>query len=321
MLVVTNGSGAGALVSKVLPDATVLAWNDVLHDGPVPTTNLQQLVNIRADFIADSGLAPVDEVRSEFRERNRVIGAFEKFDEVCLFFEHDLYDQLQLAEILHFLSDNDHGTTALTSAVDSVYIGEQTPETVAALLAARQPLAKKELKAGSDFWQTFTSDSHQRLLSMDFDEMPFLRAASRRLVEEYPSTLNGLGRSRQQILECLESGPLDPLTLFKRCSEKEEARYLGDASFWNYLMELERCANPLVTVSPDQFHLPGHTGSFRQQTISLSETGKRVLADKMDNIDLNGCDQWIGGVHITTDSCPRWNPLSEHLVVPGIDKV
>ena len=186
MLVITNGSSAGRLVSIVHPKATVLTWDDVLHDGPVPYSNVNELQAVRTGFLADSGFGNVDEIAESFRKRNDLLGRYREFDEVCLFFEHDLYDQLQLAELLHYFASEPVSQTSLTMSVQAVYIGEQSPEPVAELLEDRHPVTDNALTDGSVFWRSFTSGDHAGLESFGSEELQFLEDAARRLLQEYP---------------------------------------------------------------------------------------------------------------------------------------
>ena len=94
----------------------------------------------------------------------------------------------------------------------------------------------------------------------------------------------------------------------------EEARYLGDASFWKYVIELERCANPLLQISPNGFSLPGVSPDFKKQQISLTDTGHMVLAGELDHVNINSVDRWIGGVHLTMDNCARWDDDAGQLI-------
>ncbi len=55
-LIITNGDSAGALLRRAIPDAEVLPWRDVLHEGPVPfTDSLADLTDIRANYLARDG--------------------------------------------------------------------------------------------------------------------------------------------------------------------------------------------------------------------------------------------------------------------------
>ena len=101
MLIITNGSSAVAAMERAGIVGEKLPWEDVLHDGPIPAgLDLEALSTVRARFIADRGWGAFDEMRSDFRRRDGRLRASHDDDEVVLWFEHDLYDQLQLLQLL-----------------------------------------------------------------------------------------------------------------------------------------------------------------------------------------------------------------------------
>src|SRR5205807_2431465 len=95
MLHITNGdSVAGTLRHTGLPGA-IVAWKDILHEGPTPAgLSLGQMSQLRAQFLADCALGPYEEVLADFRSRDTTLAQFAAHQEVILWFEHDLYDQL-----------------------------------------------------------------------------------------------------------------------------------------------------------------------------------------------------------------------------------
>src|SRR5690606_18340230 len=106
-LIITNGDVAGELLRKSIAKTEVLPWRDVLHDGPVPVTeDHEELSELRADYLADRGWGDHDTLRDNFRARDRGLANNEIFENVSLWFEHDLYDQLQLIQILDWFREN-----------------------------------------------------------------------------------------------------------------------------------------------------------------------------------------------------------------------
>jgi hypothetical protein len=50
-----------------------LSWLDVLHDGPVPEgLSLEELSEVRADFIADCDWAVLEKAKNAFQKRDIV---------------------------------------------------------------------------------------------------------------------------------------------------------------------------------------------------------------------------------------------------------
>ena len=103
-LIITNGDSAGALLRQAMPGVEVLPWRDVLHEGPVPVTDsLADLTDIRANYLARDG-GDLDQTRTILQARDRGLARSTSFDRIVLWFEHDLYGQLQLLQVLDWFS-------------------------------------------------------------------------------------------------------------------------------------------------------------------------------------------------------------------------
>jgi len=97
MLFVTNGDMAAVRIRRLGVAEEILSWGDVLHEGPVPSQlSSEELRALRSRFIAEQGWGDFDEVMGDFVSRDSTLDGFHDHEEVVLWFEHDLYDQLQL---------------------------------------------------------------------------------------------------------------------------------------------------------------------------------------------------------------------------------
>src|SRR6476469_7115766 len=98
---VTNGDSAAAELARTSLGGSVLAWRDVLNEGPVPRGSRAAFVAARAAFLASAGQGPAEALAASFRARDdELVGALRAGRAVALWFEHDLYDQLQLLDVL-----------------------------------------------------------------------------------------------------------------------------------------------------------------------------------------------------------------------------
>ena len=88
---VTNGDSTVAGLRPLVGDA--LPWRDVLHEGPVPAVGEAELRRVRAAFLGAERALP------ELAARDAAFAAH-RDGRYVLWFEADLYDQLQLAQIL-----------------------------------------------------------------------------------------------------------------------------------------------------------------------------------------------------------------------------
>lgn len=73
-------------------------------------------------------------------------------------------------------------------------------------------------------------------------------------------------------------------------------------------------AHPLLRCS-QEFSGKIDTWHFNSSMLTLTDTGRRVLAGKADQIALNGIDRWIGGVHLQGNRLRwRWDERAQRIV-------
>jgi hypothetical protein len=277
MLHITNGDSAVFQI-EAAGFAPVLPWRDVLHEGPVPAgLLLEQMSDQRAGFIATWSGEPYDEVRRSFAERDRSLMEAQR---LALWFEHDLYDQLQLIQILSAAP-----AVEIELICTDEYLGPASPQRISELWELRQPVDDAQRDLAKRAWEAFTAPDRgplDRLLKEDLSALPFLAPALVRHLQEFPADLDGLGRNERQILRAIEGGARTFHDLFKKTQTMEEAIYMGDSALELYVQRLISCRTPLITSEP----------------YSLTEAGRRVLSGQADHCTLNGVDRWIGGVHV-----------------------
>jgi hypothetical protein len=239
LLHVTNGDCALAVLSRAV-SGSFLPWRDVLHEGPVRAgLALEALSAERARFIADAGWASHEEASRAFRERDAAFREAGRHDEIVLWFEHDLYDQLQLIQVLDGLAELRGPPISLVCEAE--YLGTMTPERAAELFSLRTPLTRRHFQEAKAAWAAFRSSSPYDLENLNIRALPFLSAALRRHLEEFPWTTDGLSRLERSIAEALKDGPLPFDELFQRV--KEEPRFLGDTVLAWHLERLQRNAH------------------------------------------------------------------------------
>ena len=126
MLHITNGDCAAELIRACGIGGDVLPWRDVLHEGPVPAgLELRELSLLRASYIAEQGWGELAQVQDRFHERDRTLADLVRHEEVVLWFEHDLYDQLQLLQLLDWLGAADRSGTCISLICINRYPGVQ----------------------------------------------------------------------------------------------------------------------------------------------------------------------------------------------------
>jgi hypothetical protein len=232
---VTNGDSTAATLRETSLGGDVLAWRDALHDGPLGGREE------RARFLSDCGFARYDEVLADLERRDRVLAdALGEDIHVVLWFEHDLYDQLQLLQILDRVASTDN--VELIN-VDS-YLGTLAPEELEALWPIRRPVTDEQVGLARRAWAAVRMGELEPLLADDLAPFPFLKAALERLRDDRPAS--GLPRSDRQLLELLVERPRTRPELFRANQDLEEAQFAGDVWVWRRLDLLAGREPPLV---------------------------------------------------------------------------
>ena len=190
VLHVTNGDSAGGTIRRTAVGGATISWNDVLHEGPVPDVPREELRRVRAKFMSACGWGKATEIAADFERRDRHLElALAARRPVVLWFEHDLYDQLQLLEILSLVDEPESVELIVVGEFaghpDFRGLGELTADELETLWPARQPATAEQLELARRAWDAFRSPELQPLAG-DTSALPFLAAAWRRLLEELP---------------------------------------------------------------------------------------------------------------------------------------
>ena len=274
------------------------------HEGPVPAGfSLEELSRIRGSYVATrSGAKPI-KVLHDFQERDALVRRAGEFEEVVLWFEHDLYDQLQILQILTVLEELNLEPGRVQMVQSDEYLGSMTADEIEALYPKRRTVTAAGYAAARRAWERFTSAEPAALAEAartDTPALPFLRAAFARLCEEYPWQGDGLSRSQRHALQAAAQGAARNDELFRRAQAREEAPFLGDTMFYAILADL--CAPP--------WPLLEDSGGFLIPTA----LGRRVLGGDADWVETAGIDRWIGGVHLNGDVPARYDEVTATLV-------
>lgn len=294
---VTNGDAVVYLFKKAGILGTHLPWRDVLHEGPVPgDLSLEQCSHIRGTYLASRGHGSPIKVLHDFQTRDATIRKAKDFSEVVLWFEHDLYDQLQILQILHVLHGMELEPGSVSLVQSDSYLGSMTAEEIVTLHPKRRTVTRAMFERASLLWKNFCSPDTAALLadaSSEHAGFPHMRSGLHRLCEEYPWLTDGLSRSHRQALQSVAQGPARNDELFRRAQAREEAPFLGDTAFYAILDDLRNSHAPLIE---------GDEGMAMPTAL-----GRRILGGDADWLEEATADRWIGGVHLSGARTPRWD--------------
>lgn len=276
-----------------------LVWADPLCQGPLRLGPRDDWRDQRADFIALQSGQPLETITAALSAEDAALDTLDA-DELCLWFEHDLYDQ---AILLHLVARLGRLTRPLSLVCLGAWPGvprfrglvQIPPEGLRAAFAERTRLGATHVEAAERAWAVMTGENPLAVhaVATDGSLAPFDFAAEAlvRWLEELPSAEDGLGRMERQALETLAAGPLPFPTLFGRVADQEARPWIGDTMLRGQLWRLALETVPLVLLNGERW--------------TLTAEGEAVLRGELHRVALNGVTLEQGGLRLTGRN-PSW---------------
>lgn len=301
---VANGSCTTRLIEAAGLPGTTSLWADPLHDGPVPGDLADgDLLEVRARHLGGGASAAVDPL-NDLRRWRDAIAAHDRYDELVLWYEHDLFDQLNLVQVLPWIRERlpSEATVSLVCVgtfrhhPDFKGLGELTPAEIAELFGARERVRHAQYALAAHAWDGFRAAAPEALDDLrrgDTEALPYLAPAITRLLEEYPWTRDGLSRSERRLLALAAPGPTTLATLLPHMTEPGDVLHVTDSHLADLADTLAR-TSPALLVADAMDDADGPL----DRLVALTAAGDDVLAGRRDRVRLCGVDRWIGGVHL-----------------------
>ena len=310
---ITNGDSAAGTLGEAGIEGKIIPWRDVLHEGPVDSSlTLEELSEQRARFIAERRWDDFAHVSGDFAERDRMIRHLDYFDEIVLWFEDDLYDQLQLIQLLDFLSRSSARQKTISLIQVDGYIPPLSAARLKELDSKRPRVTPEQFALAQRAWKAFGSNDPtaiSRLLAENTSALPYLAGALRRHLEEFPAVGNGLSRSEREALTAIDEGHATPVAAFLEVAKKQESIFLGDIVFYWFLERLSGSRKTALLTwkngSPVVAPTPKTARSFVKGELKLTTLGYKVLGGDTDWQTINTEARWLGGVEVRPGE-PGW---------------
>ena len=320
-LLITDGDQTADLLAAAGSRAIILPWRDVLHDGPLPALDTLEAVSaVRAEHLAARFGLDSETSAATFAERDAVMRRHAEFDRIELWFEHDLYDQLQLIQVLDFFAREERTKGIVLVQADS-FFAQERPDTVMRFAIDGVRVSPALLQTASAIWSELTAPTPEpiaRRASKPIKGFPFLQAALSRFLEELPQPGTGLNRTEMRLLDAVGMDELPPAALFRQAREAEDAPFMGTWPFYAVIDSLAFCDFPLIS----GLHAPySHANSevhaeYVMAPLSLTDMGEDILSGAQDHVATNGIDRWWGGTELKGFSAWRFDRRSQTLLEP-----
>ena len=270
------------------------------------TATREEFIRIRAKYLSSDNNLHYEQVLQHLTQVFEGLEAACEYEAVYLWFEHDSHDQLMIASLLDFFSDPNKRPDTLKMINITHYpgvkifngIGQLPPEAMRILWLQFEEVSPAQYRIGKQAWAAIRSSTPKALedlIATGTPEMPTLAIALGRHLKQIPSKRNGLNLTENLTLQILaEKGSMNAARLFGWYSNHyEPLTFMGDSGYWHVLEDLSQVTHPAIRLDKQ-----GEKPNTWQ--VELTDVGHDLLRNKLDWLELNNVDRWVGGIHIDT---------------------
>ena len=231
-------------------EGDTFVWKDVLSDGPVhPEFNSKAFWEQRDQFMTATFQLKAGQYGQEVTKPfKKVADQLDQYQEVVLWFEYDLFCQINMIALIHWLSKLDSDLAISLVCVgkiddsDNLYgLGEIAPEKYPEFYEKRLKLGTREFTFASDVYETYCSDQPEDLYTfilMPFPDFPYLADALESHFKRFPNMATGFTEIEQKMVDLIKSGITDHRKLIGNMLRWQLYYGFGDLQYFQILERL-----------------------------------------------------------------------------------
>lgn len=289
LLHITNGDHFTEKLKSLKLKGDIITWREMLCEGQTLTTvGSESFWKTRFEFLNKNYKVSKSWFVEKTLKEYRSLCNHKQQDEIVLWFEYDLFCQINMIAVLSWLKT--HRKYANISLVcsgkeddsDTMYaLNQLSDEQLLGLYQNKIELTQDDIEYADYVWQLYCSDNPIRLENLsDYSEFQFdyLSGAIHAHLQRFPSIKNGLNDMENTILRlAMEKKPKDRKGFLSDILQNQGFLGFGDSQYERALGRLK----PLFS-------------SFKP--VRLTKKGKEILDNKTSYYScLRDNDVYLGG--------------------------
>ena len=206
---ILNGDATNFKFQQTGLPGDVIVWREVLSEGPADK------IETYHDFFYNRSKWIRSTYNTDFTDYNqKVIYEFNKikncvrYDEVILWFEYDLFCQINLIFLLDYLNKRKLTNTVISLICPASHqnhpdfrgIGQLTPQELSGLIFDKVALTQDDLNLASTAWLAYSKGEKaniEEVLNFDFGQLDKLKPALQAHLDRFPDEETGLNFGKQ----------------------------------------------------------------------------------------------------------------------------
>ncbi len=212
ILHITNGSSLTNYLKELDVEGEFLSWEEMLCEGPtVAGIDSNDFFNIRKTFLNEVYNIEIDE--QEYRKELGKLNNSEKFTEINLWFEYDLFCHINLIAVISLLHQREIDLPLYLVCSGRVEgektlkgLAELNPEQLIDHYQNKIFLNKDDIDMAIALWRTYCGKDHNifKPYIVKSSSFPYMSNCLKAHLNRFPDSKNGLNTLEKNILEIVK---------------------------------------------------------------------------------------------------------------------
>lgn len=296
---ILNGDAITGAMDQAGITGERMVWREMLSDGPsIVEMGTPQFFALRMQFFMEEYEVSAEKYQElTISEFEKLDAAFDSTEEFVLWFEYDLFCQVNMLACLAWFAKQDLTDKKISLICLGEFpgydrligLGELDAQHYPKLFRERRPLRDLDIGFAVNAWKSWCSVNPRDMIdAVDLcpPAFPYLKLAFHQHRGRFPSSTNGLNVIENKFLSWIAEGANSRREVVKRALTRGNIFGFGDMQYFNYLEHL----NPLLAET--------------EEGLILNPEGEAVLAGKR-SFQSKRKEFFMGGANVRKY---RWNP-------------
>ncbi|PWJ44455.1 DUF1835 domain-containing protein [Sediminitomix flava] len=269
---ILNGDSTAEIFKQTAIEGDICVCREVLCDGPLSKKLFDRpFWEMRSNFFQDYFEVDALEYVAKSSETFKNLHHINDYQQVYLWFEYDLFCQMNMLAVLAFIAENLKEGVSLQLICTGYDESENkwktlsdfSPKAYSKLMSNSLEISMADLQLISRVWKYYLAQDYKAIFNLENEcklSFPYLIPALKLQMKRYPSVVNGLSELENSMLTFVQkhNGIPDRKIVREMLLTKDQYG-LGDLQYFNYMDKL--------AVFFDQ----------KDEEVSLNELGLKVL--------------------------------------------
>lgn len=214
ILHITNGDDLSEKITRLDLPGDIITWREMLCEGPtIREVGSKEFFEVREHFLKLNYNISEQEYREKFISELNKLAAINKYEEIVLWFEFDLFSHMNLLALIAFLRQNQKNypmslvcSRKLEGETEMAPLSELSENRLEKHYQNRIPLNEEDINTAEFIWELYCGKNPKRLISeiTRTTNFEYLASSIRAHIERFPNAVTGLNSLESNVLKLID---------------------------------------------------------------------------------------------------------------------